>query len=366
MSVWVINGILQGCSSNESTTSPTARLSLLQATKSSTQFATSTFLDITYEVNSLIFSSDISHSQTVDPQNFTINSTGVYRISYGVQLSGGSATASQLDTQITRNGIPILPDSFNSEGDNFTTDHTIEKEFFLACTSGDVLTVQALVSDGVGTWDTDSSYISIQRIDSADFDTSKLISPVILQGISGNPGSSQIPGTFWYNTSNDMYYVQHGANQLSLRPNGSTQADFTLGTNLENPQLQLALNSGSEVSVGSGLFTVNANNITIALPGTYRVSYLVTAEITGSGGSPRRTLTAELNQNSGTLIAGSLGSTYIRDQSNGNRGSISATYDIITTSTNETIALSTSDVGSPAGTLPLIGGSLKIELVELS
>ena len=162
------------------------------------------------------------------------------------------------------------------------------------------------------------------------------------------------------NCTNGTYFQ----NDVEIR--SFTQADLTTGTNLDTTVAELPLNGASALSYGSAGFVVNANNITIPIPGLYRVTWLVTGTNEGAGGVPRKTIVVDLNRNSGTFIAGTSAGAYTRDANSANVASVSSSYIIETTAVNETIGIRSQNNGSTAGTLPVTGGFLRIELIELN
>ena len=150
------------------------------------------------------------------------------------------------------------------------------------------------------------------------------------------------------------------------RIDSQVQADFTLGTDLLSINSELAINTGSEIQVGTD-FTVNANNITIANAGTYRVSWNVCAIITGTTNNRRRNLQTELNRNSGTIVQATRAAGYARQGNNANTCSAGGTYLIQTTVADETVAIRTEDVSAQSTssiTFTVVGGYISVERVD--
>lgn len=142
-----------------------------------------------------------------------------------------------------------------------------------------------------------------------------------------------------------------------------TQVNLTVNTNLDNTINQLPLNTSSAISVGT-LFSVNSNNISISQPGLYRIVWAVTAENRNSGGAPRKTMLVDLNRNNGTFVSATQVGGYSRDTSDARVASVSNSFIIRTTSTNETVALRSRNLGTTSGDFDVIGGFLRVELID--
>lgn len=144
----------------------------------------------------------------------------------------------------------------------------------------------------------------------------------------------------------------------------AVQVPVTSGTNLLVTNNQLPLDTGSSIQIGSN-YTVNSNNITIAAVGSYRVSWLVAAEQSGSTANNRsRNPEITVNRNSGTFLNNTRTSTATDFSQGRSSGSMSGSCIIQTSSSNETVAIRSVDL-STNSTVSVVcvvkNGFLKIE-----
>lgn len=201
-----------------------------------------------------------------------------------------------------------------------------------------------------------------------DDDASIINMAVATDGFIGfgnkNPIYGLDVGGFGFSIENDSINTREGSYHQAQQPyRAFIQIDLTIGTDLDFTVNQLPLNASSEVSIGT-LFSTSSTEITINSPGLYRIVWSVTAENTGSGGAPRKTIIVDLNRNNGTFIPSSLVGAYTRDSFNSRIASVSNSYIIRTTTVNETVSLRSRNLGTTNGSLPVVSGFLRVELID--
>lgn len=134
--------------------------SVLQATNGANQAANASFTDINFNTNSVLDGPDISHDISTNNDNFQINTTGSYLISY--QLFGSADLGTNAVAQVLTNDTAVIAQSIFDDTNGNQTGFP-SRSFIADLNSGDFITLQAKCTTA-GNWLANLTYLSIVRI----------------------------------------------------------------------------------------------------------------------------------------------------------------------------------------------------------
>ena len=174
---------VQGLTGTQGVTSSLAQQSVAQLLNTSNEATNTSLTDITFDTNSVLDGTDITHSTVSNTQNITINATGSYEIAYSLITD----TQSILAARVLKNGTLIVDSVFDITAAGAGAE-VAEKTFVADLTVGDVIKLRASASSA-GNWLANLISFSIIRLGGVKGDQG-------VQGFSGAQGVFGPQGPF--------------------------------------------------------------------------------------------------------------------------------------------------------------------------